>query len=200
MLQPDAAPPAARPTPPTAPPTVPVVGFDLDMTLVDSSEGIGATLRAALGEFGVDVPPAAVDPFAGLPLEMIVAGVAPGTPPDVVAAAAARYKELYPALGVASVRAFPGAARALAAPAAHGGRGVVVSAKHTPNVHRVLAAAGLDAGLDPRDVAGDLFGDAKGPFLAAAGATGYVGNHPGDVAAEPVAGAVAVGVTTGAHD
>ncbi|WP_337059348.1 HAD family hydrolase [Kineococcus sp. G2] len=189
-----------RPAPPPSAPAVPVVGFDLDMTLVDSSEGIAATLRATLAEVGVHVAPEDVWPYAGMPLELIVAGLAPGTPADRVERLAARYKELYPSLGVPGVRAYPGAAAALAAPAAHGGRSVVVSAKHTPNVHQVLAAAGLDGAVRPEDVAGDLFAELKGERLARAGATAYVGDHPGDVRAARVAGAVAVGVTTGAHD
>jgi len=178
----------------------PVVGFDLDMTLVDSREGIAATLRAALGEVGVEVTPEQTWPYAGLPLEDTVGGLAPGLDAARVAQVSARYKELYPSLGVASVRSFPGAAAALSAPAAHGGRSVVVSAKHAPNVHRVLASAGLAGAVEPGDVAGDLFGEAKGPRLAELGATAYVGDHPGDVRAARVAGAVAVSVTTGAHD
>ncbi|WP_432483164.1 HAD family hydrolase [Kineococcus esterisolvens] len=191
--------PAHRPSP-AAPAGVPVVGFDLDMTLVDSSEGIAATLRAVLAEDGVHVTPEDTWPYAGMPLELIVAGLAPGTSPERVAELADRYRELYPSLGVPGVRAYPGAADALAAPAAHGGRSVVVSAKHTPNVHRVLAAAGLERAVRSEDVAGDLFAEAKGVRLAEVGATAYVGDHPGDVRAARVAGAVAVGVTTGAHD
>ena len=32
-----------------------VIGFDLDMTLVDSADGIAATVRAALAEQGVQI-------------------------------------------------------------------------------------------------------------------------------------------------
>ncbi|WP_432542230.1 HAD family hydrolase [Kineococcus sp. SYSU DK002] len=191
---------ASDPAPPSAPTGVPVVGFDLDMTLVDSSEGITATLRAVLAEVGVAVTAADTRPYAGMPLELILAGLAPGTPPERVEALAARYRELYPSLGVDSVRAYPAAAAALAAPAAHGGRSVVVSAKHTPNVHRVLAVAGLDGAVAAGDVAGDLFAERKGVRLAELGATAYVGDHPGDVRAAAVAGAVSVAVPTGAHD
>jgi len=183
---------------PAAP--APVVGFDLDMTLVDSRDGIGATLRAVLAEVGVEVTSEQAWPYAGLPLEVTLEGLAPGLDEGRVAAVAARYRELYPVLGVDSVRSYPGAAAALAAPAAHGGRSVVVSAKHTPNVHRVLASAGLAGAVAPGDVAGDLFAEAKGVRLAELGATAYVGDHPGDVRAARVAGAVAVAVTTGAHD
>ncbi|MEZ0165744.1 HAD family hydrolase [Kineococcus sp. LSe6-4] len=181
-------------------PRVPVVGFDLDMTLVDSRDGIAATLGAVLAEVGVTVTVADTWPYAGLPLDLILAGLAPGTPPEELEVLQARYRALYPSLGIESVRAYPGAATALAAPAAHGGRSVVVSAKHTPNVHRVLAVAGLAGAVREADVAGDLFAEDKGARLAQLGATAYVGDHPGDVRAAAVAGAVAVGVPTGAHD
>ena len=186
-------------TPPPAP-RAPVGGFDLDMTLVDSSDGIADTLRAVLAEVGVTVTAADVWPYAGMPLELILAGLAPGTPADQLEVLQARYRQLYPSLGIASVRPYPGAAAALAAPAAHGGRSVVVSAKHTPNVHRVLAVAGLAGAVEDADVAGDLFAEDKGVRLGQLGATAYVGDHPGDVRAAAVAGAVAVAVTTGSHD
>ncbi|MEW1959337.1 haloacid dehalogenase-like hydrolase [Kineococcus sp. NPDC059986] len=181
-------------------PQVPVVGFDLDMTLVDSSDGIAATLRAVLAEVGVTVTAADTWPYAGMPLDLILAGLAPGTPAEEIDVLQARYRHLYPSLGIASVRPYPGAAAALAAPAAHGGRSVVVSAKHTPNVHRVLSVTGLAGAVADADVTGDLFAEDKGLRLAQLGATAYVGDHPGDVRAAAVAGAVAVAVTTGSHD
>ncbi|PRY12817.1 HAD family hydrolase [Kineococcus rhizosphaerae] len=188
---------AAPPRPSSA---VPVVGFDLDMTLVDSSAGIAATMRAVLAEVGVEVSAADVWPYAGMPLELIVAGLAPGRSASEVARLTARYRELYPALGVPTVRSYPAAAAALSAPAGHGGRSVVVSAKHTPNVHRVLAGTGLASSIAAQDVTGDLFAEDKGVRLRELGATAYVGDHPGDVRAARVAGAVAVAVTTGSHD
>ncbi|MGI4894064.1 MAG: HAD family hydrolase [Janthinobacterium lividum] len=179
---------------------VPVIGFDLDMTLVDSSAGIATTLQAVLAEVGVTVTAADTWPYAGLPLDVILTGLAPAIASTELATLVARYRQLYPVLGVASVRSFPAAAAALAAPGAHGGRSVVVSAKHTPNVHRVLAVTGLGGAVADGDVAGDLFAEQKGARLAAFGATAYVGDHPGDVRAARVAGAVAVGVSTGSHD
>jgi len=182
----------------TPEPALPVVGFDLDMTLVDSSEGIAATLRAVLAEVGITVTAADTWPYAGMPLELILAGLAPGTPAAQIEVLTARYRQLYPSLGIASVVSFPAAAAALAAPSAHGGRSVVVSAKHTPNVHRVLSVTGLAGAVD--DVSGDLFAEQKGLKLAELGVTAYVGDHPGDVRAAQVADAVSVAVTTGSHD
>jgi hypothetical protein len=84
------------------------VGFDLDMTLVDSSDGIVATVQAALADFGVAVTAADVWPSMGLPLELILA---PHLPPEQVAAATARYRELYPILGVPGTRLLPARSR-----------------------------------------------------------------------------------------
>ena len=169
------------------------VGFDLDMTLVDSSDGILATLQQTLVERGLDVPREALWPSMGLPLELILA---PHVPSDDVAAAVARYRELYPTLGVPRTVAMPGAAEALAAVRALHGKVVVVSAKFEPAVHAVLDRVGLAADV----VVGELFAADKGRALAEHGVSVYVGDHPGDVAGGLAAGAVAIGATTGPHD
>jgi phosphoglycolate phosphatase len=49
------------------------------------------------------------------------------------------------------------------------------------------------------EVAGGLFAEDKGHYLRRAGAQVYVGDHPGDVRAAQVAGAVSVAVATGPH-
>jgi uncharacterized protein len=169
------------------------VGFDLDMTLVDSSEGILATLQQTLTERGFDVPREALWPSMGLPLEMILA---PHVPEADVPAAVARYRELYPTLGVPRTVPMAGASEAVAAVRALHGRVVVVSAKFEPAVHAVLEHIGLDVDV----VVGELFAADKGRALAEHGVSVYVGDHPGDVAGGRAAGAVAIGVTTGAHD
>jgi len=178
----------------------PVVGFDLDMTLVDSAAGIAATARAALAEQGITIRPEQVWPLNGLPLERTMAALAPGADLEL---AVRRYRELYDDLGIPLTVPLPGAAGAIAAVHAAGGTVLVVSAKRGPAVHRVLSRTGmLRAGRDGGavdEVAGDLFGPAKGPRLRASGAEVYVGDHPQDVEAAHVAGALAVGVLTGAH-
>lgn len=166
------------------------VGFDLDMTLVDSSEGIVATVRAALGEQGVTVDRADVWPLLGLPLELILG---PHLPQDRLAAATARYRELYPLIGVPGCRVLPGAVQALDAVRALHGRVVVVSAKLERSVHLVLEHVGLSADV----VVGDLFGTAKATALRSHGVSVYVGDHSADVEGALAAGATSVGVTTG---
>lgn len=184
-------PPLSRP--PADPRTPLVVGFDLDMTLVDSSIGIAETLRRSLAEVGVAVTPEQTWPLVGIPLLDTVRTVAPHVDAEAVAA---RYKELYATTGVPVTTPLPGAADALDAVRAHGGSVVVVSAKLGSTVCAVLERVGLTVD----DVSGGLFGAGKGTALLAAGASVYVGDHPGDMAAALAAGALALGVTTGPHD
>lgn len=179
------------------PATGPVVGFDLDMTLVDSAAGILATIAAACAELGVTVDPDAARRWIGVPLEDTLRAIAPDVDP---VATADRYRALYPEVGVPPTTLLPGAAEALEAVHDLGGRVLVVSAKVEPAVRRVLAHVGLDAGRRAPDlVVGGLFAAAKGVRLAAERADVYVGDHPGDVEAAKVAGAVAVAVATGPH-
>ena len=81
----------------------PVVGFDLDMTLVDSAAGIAATLAAALAELGVESPgPGLADgrvPAGG--------GTAGSCARRWTRRRDRRYRELYPQFGVAPVRCCP---------------------------------------------------------------------------------------------
>lgn len=169
------------------------VGFDLDMTLVDSAAGIEATLRATLAEHGRILDAAVLWPLLGVPLEVTVETLVPDLDGDAVVR---RYRELYPVLGVEQVTAMPGAFEAVAAVRGLGGRVVVVSAKLERAVHRVLD----HVGLAPDEVVGDLFGAGKAVALQRFGARVYVGDHPGDMAAAHAAQCTAVGVSTGPHD
>jgi phosphoglycolate phosphatase len=171
------------------------VGFDLDLTLVDSTAGIAATLRAALAPYGRTVSDEQVWPHIGIPLEDTVRILLPDLDPVAVSD---RYRRLYPTTGIAPIRLLPGAAEAVEAVHALGGRVLVVSAKVEPAVRQVLRHVGLDRGARaPDEVAGGLFAAAKGVRLLRAGAGVYVGDHPGDMEAARVGGAVALGVGTG---
>jgi phosphoglycolate phosphatase len=174
-----------------------VVGFDLDMTLVDSAAGIVATLAATCAEQGVALDPDVVWRWNGVPLEETLTAIAPAVDP---VATANRYRALYPEFGVGPTTLLPGAAEALEAVHDLGGRVLVVSTKIESAVRAVLAHVGLDAGRRGPDlVVGGLFAAAKGVRLAAEQADVYVGDHPGDVEAARVAGAASVAVATGPH-
>lgn len=175
----------------------PVVGFDLDQTLVDSRVAIGATLQAALVEVGVEILPEQAWPFNGVPLGHALDALAPGVDQAHVIT---RYRRLYARHGIPVTTLLPGAAEAVDAVHVRGGRVLVVSTKVDCAVRDVLAHVGLDRGRYAVDeIAGGLFAGQKGVRLAAAGAQVYVGDHPGDVEAAKAAGAVSVAVATGPH-
>jgi len=169
-----------------------VVGFDLDMTLVDSRPGIAATLQALSAETGRHIDASVVVERLGPRLEDELARWLPE--PEVLPAAD-RFRELYAEVGVPGTALLPGALDAVTAVGALGGRTVVVTAKYEPNAHACLAHVGLRVDA----VHGWRFGPAKGETLRDEGAHVYVGDTPHDVAAARSAGAFGVGVTTGPH-
>ncbi|RPK89308.1 Phosphoglycolate phosphatase [Streptomyces sp. ADI98-12] len=182
-----AAVPAARPSPGTS---GPVVGFDLDMTLIDSRPGIGAAYRVLAAETGVPIDVDLVVSRLGPPLETELAAWYPA---DQVPDVAARYRELYPGTAITPSLALPGAAEALKAVRAHGGRSLVVTAKYEEHARLHLDHLGLRADL----VVGGLWAEAKGVALREQGASVYVGDHLGDVRGARAAGAFSVAVATG---
>ncbi len=168
-----------------------VVGFDLDMTLIDSRPGIGAVLEALAAESAtfIDVP--LVLTRLGPPLNTELAN---WFAPELVPAMADRFRELYPSLAIEPTAALAGASEALAAVRAAGGRSLVVTAKFAPN-----AALHLDhLALDVDELEGWRWAEGKAEALREHGAGIYVGDHPGDMAAARQAGVHAVGVATGA--
>jgi phosphoglycolate phosphatase len=173
-------------------PSALVIGFDLDMTLIDSRPGIAATLRALAEETGTPIDADLVVSRLGPPLEDEMAHWFPA---DEVPAVSDRFRELYADLGVAGTFLLDGAAESVAAVRAAGGGVVVVTAKFEPN-----AVACLDhVGLAVDAVHGWRHGPDKGVALAEHGAAVYVGDTPTDVTGARAVGIVAVGVATGPH-
>jgi phosphoglycolate phosphatase len=172
-----------------------VVGFDLDLTLVDSRERIMSAYLRALRDVGAQVTREDLEPHLGIPLAQTVAAVAPAVDADALVL---RYRRYYDEESAPSTEPMPGALAAVRALRAAGGRSVVVSAKFTPAAHTALAEAGLDELVDA--VHGELFAAEKATALLAEAATVYVGDHPGDMAAAMAAGTFALGVATGAND
>jgi uncharacterized protein len=167
-----------------------VVGFDLDMTLIDSRPGVEATWTAFSRETGVYVDASLAAGRLGPPLsEEMRQWAEPDRVDDLVQV----YRGLYPAHALDAIRAMPGVAASLAAVRALGGRTVLVTAKLAAHARSHVDRLGLD--ID--EVVGDRWGHDKGEALADHGATIYVGDHVHDVAGARAAGAVAVAVATG---
>ncbi|HET8601088.1 MAG TPA: HAD hydrolase-like protein [Segeticoccus sp.] len=169
------------------------IGFDLDMTLVDSREGIVATMRAALRDQGVTVDDHQLWPHIGEPLEQTLGRYISGEGLD---RACADYRREYLRSAVPVTTLLPGARESLEAIHDLGGHVIVVSAKVTEAVQAVLDQVGLVA----EDVQGGLFADGKATVLRRHCAAVYVGDHVGDVQAARAADATAVAVLTGPND
>ncbi|MFG1920699.1 HAD family hydrolase [Cryptosporangium sp. NPDC048952] len=168
----------------------PVVGFDLDMTLIDSRPGIGAVYDALAAETGVYVDTALVTSRLGPPLPDELANWFPAAQ---VPAMVDRYRALYPTLGIAPTIALPGAVESLEAVRALGGSTVVVTSKYAPSA--LLHVEHL--GLPVDDLVGNVYAAGKGPALAERGAIVYVGDHVADIAAARAARTVSVAVASG---
>jgi phosphoglycolate phosphatase len=166
------------------------VGFDLDMTLIDSRPGIAATYRALSAEAGVPVDIDLAVGRLGPPLEQELAHWFPA---DEVAGAVVRYRSLYPRHAIEPTRLLPGAAEAVEAVRGEGGRVIVITAKRADLARLHLAHLGL--AVD--GVEGLAWAQGKARALRAAGAAGYVGDHVADMAAAVSAQVPGIGVTTG---
>ncbi|MFF0964412.1 HAD family hydrolase [Streptomyces sp. NPDC003703] len=169
------------------------VGFDLDMTLIDSRPGIHACYVELSARTGTHVDADLVVTRLGPPLEDELVNWFPA---DRVEAVADLYRELYPATAVAPTLALPGAREAVAAVRKAGGRAIVVTAKHEPNARLHLE----HLGIEPDAVIGGLWAERKAEALRAYGAGVYVGDHVGDVRGARAAGALSVAVATGPCD
>ncbi|AKT51969.1 HAD family hydrolase [Arsenicicoccus sp. oral taxon 190] len=176
--------------------TTRTVGFDLDQTLVDSTERIVESFRSAFRAMRLaDVAPSAFTPWFGYPLEEILRHVAPGVDP---AAFVPHYRHAYDVERPGQAGPMPGARAALEWLRDNGFRVVVVSAKHHPVVEVALADAGLGDLVDA--YYGDHFGEQKAIPLREEDAAFYVGDHVADMHAASLAGVTGVAVVSGAHD
>ncbi len=167
-----------------------VVGFDLDMTLIDTVPGFVAALGALGAELGVDFPAADLTTRLGPPLDHLLAD---HLEPADVAPAGDRFRELYPDHAVHPVPLLPGARDAIDAVRRHGGRVVVVTGKFPRNAQLHLDHLGLDVD----HLEGWVWGVGKADVLRREGARMYVGDHVHDVEGALAAGILSVSVLTG---
>jgi len=167
-----------------------VVGFDLDMTLIDTAPGFRHVLGALGAELGVEFPVEEMTAKLGPPLDLLLE---PHLAPGEIASAADRFREIYPDHAIRPTPAFPGVAEALAAVRRHEGRIVLVTGKHTPNAQLHVDHLGLDVDV----VEGRVWGAGKGEVLTRHGADVYVGDHVHDVEGARAAEIVSVSVLTG---
>jgi pyridinium-3,5-biscarboxylic acid mononucleotide sulfurtransferase len=166
------------------------VGFDLDMTLIDTVPGFAATLLALGAELEIEFPVEELTSNLGPPLEQLLAPYLEG---EALAAAGDRFRALYPDHAITSVPTLPGAHEALAAVRSHRGRVVLVTGKFPANAQRHIDHLSLDVDL----LEGWVWGVGKADALRREGVSIYVGDHVHDVEGARAAGALSVSVLTG---
>ncbi len=167
-----------------------VVGFDLDMTLVDSAKGIADALMHVFADHGVEVRRDDVIATIGLPLDMVFPMWLPDESYEQLLD---EYRDHYGRFGIPQTTLMPGAREAVDAVHAAGGRVIVVSAKKKDFVDRVIEVVGLSVDA----TYGYVFAEHKGQALADEGVSVYVGDHEGDIRAARAAGVLSCIVTTG---
>ncbi|MFG2227007.1 HAD family hydrolase [Streptomyces sp. NPDC048644] len=169
------------------------VGFDLDMTLIDSRPGIKAAYLELSARTGTPIDADLAVTRLGPPLEDEIRC---WFPEERVAEISEVYRELYPAYAIGPTLAMPGAREAVAAVHAAGGRAVVVTAKYESNAALHLEHLGIEADA----LVGSLWAEAKAEALKEYGAQVYVGDHTGDVRGARAADALSVAVAAGPCD
>jgi phosphoglycolate phosphatase-like HAD superfamily hydrolase len=166
-----------------------VVGFDLDMTLIDSRRSVGTAMTALAAETGAPIDVAHVVASLGPPLE---GALAPWFAGDELDAACDRFRELHGPLLHLTIPML-GAVAAVSAVRDRGGLVVVVTAKNELHAWTSLETVGIA----PDVVVGWRFGAAKAEALRKHHAQAYVGDHLADVSAARAADVTAVSVATG---
>jgi phosphoglycolate phosphatase len=166
-----------------------VVGFDLDMTLIDSRPSVEVALNALAAETGKPIDVDYLVATLGPPLDVVLA---PWFEGDALDAACERYRQLH-APFLYLTQPMPGAVAAVAAVRHRDGRVVVVTSKFEPHARTSIQTIGIE----PDALVGWRFGAAKGEALREHGAQAYVGDHLADVAAAGAGGVISVSVATG---
>jgi phosphoglycolate phosphatase len=166
------------------------VGFDLDMTLIDSRPGIAAAFRELTARTGVHVDADLAVSRLGPPLRTELAEWFPAADVEQMVTT---YRSLYPDYAIGPTVPMPGAVEALAAVRELGFRVVVVTSKLGRLAELHLAHLGMVAD----ELAGDLFAEGKAAALTEYDVRWYVGDHVGDMVAARTAGVPGVGVATG---
>src|SRR5437763_8026021 len=147
-----------------------VVGFDLDLTLVDPRAGVAASYRELSRRTGVPIDADEVATRVGPQLELELAR---WFPPADVPAVADTYREIFAVHGVPATTVLTGADAALAEVRRQGGSSAVVTAKSEPLARATL----VRLGLAPDELIAWRWAEGKTRALVDIGADLYVGDH-----------------------
>lgn len=190
------------------PPSLDTVLFDFDGTLMDASEAICESFRAALGRQGPEVSDLRIRGMIGRPLREMFLVVRPFATDGEVDELVARYREVFLPMSAQASRPLPGAIDLVRMLEGTKRLGIVTTrlsdgALRMLRAHDLLDAFGCVIGLehverpkpDPQPIhrALERLGGVPERTL-------MVGDTPDDIHAGRLAGTATVGVTTGAYD
>ena len=169
------------------------IGFDLDMTLVDSAAGITACMSDSLKAFKIKgITTEQQYKTIGIPLrDAFAQWVEEGKVDEVVA----YYRSKFDEIAFPHMKLLPHALEALTACEAHNVEVLVVSSRKQESLEGLLRYLNI---IDKFSlVKGGAFGEAKGAILKEAGAAIYVGDHEGDVRGAKAGECFSIAVCTG---
>ena len=170
-----------------------VVGFDLDMTLIDPRRSVRSALERS--ERGTRWSPSTSSSSCRRSDHPSRRRWPRGSKVTLSSEACWRYRELCTApSSPRDTDPMPGAVEAVRAVRdRRAAKCVVITAKYEPHAHISLEAVGIEADA----VVGWKYGPAKGDVLRDHGAQLYVGDHPADVLAAQAGGTLCVAVASG---
>ncbi len=174
-------------------PRPPVIGFDLDLTLIDTREATAHALRTVNKELGERID---VDAFVSRLGPPIRGELRQWVPEARLDAAVAAFRATFTGTGLRYLRPCPGATDILQALSRAGGRSIVITSRRPFVARAALEATGLRAAM----LVGGLTGIEKAPAMIGNGVAAYVGDHALDMLGAAAAGIPGIGVLTGAHD
>ncbi|MGO9080888.1 MAG: HAD family hydrolase [Streptosporangiaceae bacterium] len=173
-------------------PSAPTIGFDLDLTLIDTTAATAHTLDVVARDLGLQLDIDGMLARRGRPFRELLAEA---VPPASLTAAMRRFFRVFLAEGIPMVRPIEGAGEALAKLRAAGGRSVVITGRRASSAWRCLRE--LDLRVD--DLCGGVTGPAKAPLMTSQGVDAFVGDHVLDMVGARIAQVPGVGVLSGGH-
>ena len=164
------------------------VGFDLDMTLVDSSQAILLSTQEVLRNFNTEVDQEVIARSVGLPIkESFKTWVG-----ENYLRAYESYVEHYQSAGYLNSHALPGAQALLGSLVEQGTKVVVITAKNEQSAEIQLRHLAIPYS----ELVGGAFQEGKTEAMLKTGCVEYVGDHIEDYRAASKAGIHFIGVTT----
>ena len=166
------------------------IGFDLDMTLVDTSKAIVFSVKKALNEIGHNSPSNLIESSIGLPMLETLESFLKN--PEIARSVYERYQEIYFKEGFHLGTLLPGVEKTLKLLNQDGHKIVIITAKREKLALRQLSFCNL-----PYDILkAGCFGKMKSKAMLECSVEVYVGDHLEDFRAAEDVGVLFVGVSS----